>query len=250
MRRSIPAGLFILALVFPRPSQVQVRSALSSNPHRLAGIVVDERGRPVGEASLDHTGDQEAHLTDANGRFELDTRAPAVVVRKNGFRSERVNSKRRGDVAIVLHSGTPVMLPGCPSGAQLFGMEGWDARFHFPASPSFVASKQGSDVDYGIRGYALKHAGKHAPVITHGSGPTWSFGQPLDDYVWKSVSYSESDYSLKGMLIIDARGKFANGKFWRSLSRFGESVSYADADEAIAQQFNSFMDAACVNSSK
>jgi hypothetical protein len=40
----------------------------------------------------------------------------------------------------------------------------------------------------------------------HGSGPLWSFGEPLDTDVWRSSNYQETTYKIGVYTIIDARG--------------------------------------------
>lgn len=250
MQRFARIGFLILAVMASQRSDSQLPKVhMVQNPYRVEGAVLDGRGRPVVGASLDHTGDRATeHKTDVNGRFSFDTRAPAFVVRKAGFRSERVQSSQISRVMVILHAVEgPQSLPSCRDYIHTTGIEGWLADFRFPVSPSIVVSKQTVDVDYAIRTYTLAHSRKHAPVIEHGSGPTWSFGQPMDEYVWASVKYSESDYLLReGVWIIDARGQLEDGRFWRSLGQWGETVSYADVNESTAKQFDSFIDTVCL----
>src|SRR5437879_673780 len=60
---------------------------LLPKPLHIVGLVVDQEGKPIAEASIDHSGDhRRAYLTDTGGRFELDTRVPIVVIRKAGYR--------------------------------------------------------------------------------------------------------------------------------------------------------------------
>jgi hypothetical protein len=60
----------------------------------ITGVVIDAGGEPVSHARIDHTNDRrQEHQTDSQGRFEVDTRAPILVVRQAGFRSELVRTK-------------------------------------------------------------------------------------------------------------------------------------------------------------
>lgn len=246
----IRSGLIILAFSTPY-SHTQVPYTLASEPHTFAGIVVEDLGKPVSGASLDHTDDGKDHLTDADGRFTLTTRAPAVVVRKPGFRSERIATAHPIDVPIVLHpTALPQALPSCHDVKTFAGLEGWDSKLRLPKVDSFVASKQINDADYGQRIYWLKHSKKNRPAISQGSGVMWSFGHPMNEFVWASTSYSEVDYIVEGRPVIDARGEFADGRFWRTLSRFGESIDYLTSDQMAARQFDSLIDAVCLVSGK
>ena len=85
-------------------SQAQkAQPLLLPEARHIAGVVVDAQGKPVAEASVDHTYDQlHAHKTDPEGRFELDTRAPAVVVRRAGYRSEVIRTMDATQVRVML----------------------------------------------------------------------------------------------------------------------------------------------------
>ena len=53
-------------------------------------------------------------------------------------------------------------------------------------------------------------------------------------------------FDVGGLTIIDARGQLANGNRWRTLSKFGESASYYDMDEATAKILDQFLDSVCL----
>ena len=72
-----------------------------------------QAGKPIVAATVDHTGDGDLHQTDPSGRFELDTRAPAIVIWKAGYRSQLVRTQTGGDVQIILQTearGVPDLL--------------------------------------------------------------------------------------------------------------------------------------------
>ncbi|HEY6346330.1 MAG TPA: carboxypeptidase-like regulatory domain-containing protein [Bryobacteraceae bacterium] len=213
----------------------------------ITGVVIDAEGQPVVDAHIDHTDDRrQAHQTDSEGRFEVDTRAPILVIRKVGFRSELVRTQGVTEPRITLQKLTENrVFPTCSNTGQYDGIDGWGASFQFPRTPVVKASRQSRDIDYGARSYYTET--KQGPKgITQGSGPLWSFGTPLDEYVWRSVKYEELTYDAGGPMIIDARGQFPNGNRWRDLGKFGESASYSDIDEATAKILDQFLDGACL----
>jgi len=215
----------------------------------ITGIVVDPEGKPVVEARIDHTNDRlQAHQTDSEGRFEVDTRAPILVVRKAGFRSELVRMQDATESRVTLQKlNENRLFPTCSNTGQYDGIDGWGAGFQFPRTSGVKASRQGRDIDYGARNYYV--ATKQGPKgIMHGSGPLWSFGTPSDLDVWRSVKYEEVTYDVGGLTIIDARGQLPNGSRWRNLGKFGESASYSDMDEATARILDRFLDGACLKS--
>ncbi|HWC96983.1 MAG TPA: hypothetical protein VG456_09545 [Candidatus Sulfopaludibacter sp.] len=106
-------------------------------------------------------------------------------------------------------------------------------------------SAQGHDIDYGVRNYMISAANEHTG-ITHGSGPMWSFGRPVDTDVWKSVDYSEAIYVTDKLVILDAHGRTSDGKRWRYLGKFGESASYSGVTADAARLLDRVLDGMCV----
>ncbi len=240
-------GKIVLAIVVVMGLRAQpFQDLLLPQTTHVAGVVVDAEGKPIVRASIDHSNDQRTHRTDSEGRFELDTEAPTLVVRKAGFRSEMVRTQESTAIRITLQKlAEPQQLPTCSGTGRYYGIDGWGSSLYFPKTPGSKESRQGQDSDYGARSYYIE-TGQGRKGIGHGSGPMWSFGMPLDRDVWKSVKYEEATYDVGGLTIIDARGQFANGNRWRTLSKFGESASYYDMDEATAKILDQFLDSVCL----
>jgi hypothetical protein len=230
-------------------SQAQkAQPLLLPEARHIAGVVVDAQGKPVAEASVDHTYDQlHAHKTDPEGRFELDTRASAVVVRKAGYRSEVIRTMDATQVRVTLRKLDRAVFPACSAVGRYEGIDGWEASFQFQNTPGIIASPQVRDADYGARDYYVDTENGRGG-IRHGSGALWSFGVPLDEDVWQSVAYEEIVFENGALTIIDARGQFPNGTRWRQLGKFGETASYSDVDEATAKSLDRFLDGACLKS--
>jgi len=225
---------------------------LLAQARHVSAVVVDPEGKPVAEAWIDHAGfgtrGPRAPRTDSEGRFALDTRAPVVVIRKAGFRSEVLRTPDASEVRITLQKAVGVRaLQVCSYCKTCEGLEGWGAWFFFPMTPEVTAGPQGADIDYGARGYYTDtQQGRKA--IRHGAGPLWSDGMPFDEDVWRSVEYRETSFEFRGVTIIDARGKLPNGKCWRCLGRPGESADYRDVDEATARILDRVLDGVCLTS--
>ena len=226
---------------------VRAQASLLPQARHIEGVVVDQEGKLVVEASIGHPNDfWQANQTDAAGRFEVDTRAPALVVRKAGFRSELVWTQDGAEVRVTLQRLSEAF-PICSNTGKYEGIVGWDASFQFPKTSGVKASPQGRDIDYGARSYYV-HTKQGPRGIMHGSGSLWSFGTPRDRDVWRSVKYEESTFAVAGLTIIDAWGQLPNGNRWRNLGKFGESASYSDVDEATAKILDRFLDGACLKS--
>jgi hypothetical protein len=213
----------------------------------MAGFVVDAEGKPVVGAVIDHTGDiHKAYVTNSEGKFVLDTRAPAIVVRLEGYKSKRVATQASTTVKITLQRlPERRQIPICSPKGDYYRIEESSALLLFPVPPGVEAAVQGADADYASRGYYL-HTDQGYKWISHGSGPFYTFGLPLDDDVWLSVEYEEVTYGAGGETIVDARGKYPNGNRWRYLGRSGESASYSNIDETTARTFDKFLDGVCL----
>jgi hypothetical protein len=238
MRATYAARILLMAAIL---AQAQP----AGNVVHITGFVVDLSGNPVPGAAIVHAG-RTMPVTDAEGRFEVDTNAPAFVVRKSGFRSEfvRINSANVPRVTIQKLNET-LTFPTC-SGGGLIGIKGFQAQFRFHKVRGVVAESQGGDVDLGSRLYYVEtRQGRKG--IAHKSGVHWGSGLPLDQYVWQSQKYDETIYAAGNEGILDARGEFANGNHWRSLGRSGETAVYSDVDEATAGTLDRFLDRACLS---
>jgi hypothetical protein len=241
-------ALGVIFVVVWTPAQT-FQDLLLPEPRHIVGVVVEPDGRPVAEASVDHSNDyRRVHQTDSDGRFVLDSRAPALVVRKAGFQSELIRTQNVTEVRVVLRKLTQSrVLPACVNGGRYEGIEGWGALLRFPRIPGVKASRQGRDIDYGIRVYYVK-TNEGRKGIRHGSGPFWSYGTPSDPDVWRTIRFEETTFVAGGQSITDARGQLASGRRWRYLGRFGESADYSDVDEATAKILDKVLDGACLSS--
>jgi hypothetical protein len=238
----IVVGVILTACVQGQPLQ----SLLLPEARHIVGVVVDLEGKPIAEANIDHTGDlQHAHQNDSEGRFELDTRAPALVIRKAGFRSVLMRTQNTTKVRLTLLKAGKDVFPTCTNTGSYEGTGGRGASFQFQKTPGVIAGQQGHGIDAAERSYyADTKQGRKG--ILHGIGPSWSFGIPIDRNVWRSVKYAETTFDAGGSTIIDARGQFPNGNLWRELDKFSESASYSDVDVETAKILDRFLDGACV----
>jgi hypothetical protein len=167
-------------------------------------------------------------------------------LRKDGYRSQFIRLSRAFPTRIVLEPAELAGIPRtCSATSQCETIEGWSAEFCFPRIAGVEASRQGHDIDYGIRNYIVRSSSETA-AIRHGSGPNWSFGRPVDPDVWKSVEYSEATYAAGKLVILDARGRTSDGKSWRYLGKLGESASYSGVRQDAARLLDRVLVGVCV----
>jgi len=227
-----------------------IAACTHAQPFRhITGVVVDADGKPMAEARIDHSGDRRrAYLTDSNGKFELDTDAPALVIRKPGFRSEWLRTPDSLPLRVTLQKvSQDAPFPSCSNKGTYTGIDGWRAVLMFPPIPSVIVSSQSIDTDYATRSYYVE-TNSGPKGIRHGSGPMWSLGIPSDDDVWRSTEYRETSYEFGRQPIIDGWGKLPNGNHWRYLGKFGESAFYRDVDAETARILDRVLDGLCVKS--
>ena len=224
-----------------------LKKLILAEARHIQGLVADRDGKPIDAAGVYPSGDIFGQvLSNAAGAFELDTTAPLIVVRKPGFRSRLVRFTDASQIRVTLQKLTDNRtLPTCSSKTQHEGIEGWSAWLEFPRIPGVKASKQGHDIDYGIRSYYIDTKPRR-PGITHGSGPLWSLGTPPGSDMRRSIEYEEVTFEAGAMTITDARGEFPDGKRWRYLGTIGESASYSGVDEVNAKILDQVLDGACL----
>jgi hypothetical protein len=208
-------------------------AALAGNAATISGTVTDGSGNAIRDARIDHTGGMvvvsPTHLTvepspeearsSTEGYFRVTVSSPAVVIRKPGYKSQRIRVAGNAHLKVVLE---PIKLhSGCKM-AQL----------------PRVKIKEANDIDYTAEWiYIDTKAGRKG--IIRGQGPSYSWGAPSDTHVWTSLEYVEVMH-ISGM--IDARGRTPDGKYWRSQTSFGEAAQYFDVDRETAEMLDCVMD--------
>jgi len=182
--------------------------------------------------------------TDAQGRFDFRTQAPAIVFRKDGFSGSY--HRVQGDETLAIQLAPAGQFRMCQSSSDCVSLKGWPSRFCFQKVHGVKVTAQGNDIAYGQRWFVIQTpAGKRG--IQHGAGGMWSFGLPFDEDVWSATEYSETDYrDPDGFLIIDARGQNASGEHCRVLGHFGETASYRKVQAQDAGLLDKVLDSACV----
>jgi len=149
------------------------RALLLPEARQITGLVVEQSGKPIPEVHLvDLETWQQQVLTAADGSFDLRTSAPAVVLRKAGYRSYFLRTASSPQqVRIVLEPAEPPgVLKECSARPACTSIAGWSALFCLPTSKGVKANPQGQDIDYGIRTYVVRNPAGRV-VLAHGAGP-------------------------------------------------------------------------------
>jgi hypothetical protein len=193
----------------------------------MSGTVTDAAGAPAQGARIDHIGkrvivapaaEPDGLVTDVRGHFEVVTEAPAFVVRKPGYESQRVAVTPDAKLEIRIERIKPRIC-------------------QIDKLPQ-VKTKPLNDADYLATLYYIEtKTGK--PGILSGHGPMYSWGAPSDSDVWWSLDYCEVMYENGS---VDARGRTAERGYWRSITSFGEATGYRNVDKASAEILDCIMD--------
>ena len=207
--------------------------------HAETGIVVDTEGKPVAQAMVDPGNFVFSVKTDADGRFDTKSN-DRFVVRKEGFQSELVTESAPRPLRIELKKAESWIPPSCAEGSKYWKVS--DGDLAFPEVLGVSASRMVSDVDYGARTYSV-NGGR----ITHGSGPSWSWGTPSTTDLKETVTYRERlAFRDEFLGVVDARGETRDGKHWRYVGKFGESASYFDVTAEVAATLDRVLDGLCI----
>jgi hypothetical protein len=240
--RIVAVGLLWVTVGLVQPGE---KSLLLPHAVRVSGVVVDGVGNPIPEALVLHANSLgKAIGTDAEGKFAFETNAPAVVIEKPGYRSQRLQAATAQEVRVTLErlsKGFRV----CEGTDSMVGMNGMMiGGFFFQKIKGIKATEPKMDVDYLFRAYLIKVGGKRYGV-RHGTGPIWGGSEPFDELVWNSEQYEQVKYDVGGISIVDARGVLPDGNRWRNLGSFGVSASYEDVPNEAASVLDRLLDSAC-----
>jgi hypothetical protein len=189
---------------------------------RLQNVRIDHTGKvsvAVVATSLSTKPSPDEIRTDAQGRFQVVTDVPAVVVRTPGYESRRLLITGDAQVQVTLQRIQST------------------SRCTLPETPVFKA-KKADDIDYTATRFYVKTR-KGPQGIISGRGPLYSLGAPSDKDVWTSVEYAEIMYESG---IVDASGHFSDGKYWRQRSIFGAGSQYFGQTREVAEQLDCVMD--------
>jgi hypothetical protein len=209
---------------------------------------MDAVGHPLADVWIDHAALTPAESkTDSQGRFKIETRAPAVVFRKGGFQSKylRVGPGGEKPLVIILPGPAPQMTP-CDGAGRCLSLKYFGSAFCLPKIRGVHVSKEGNDIDYGCRSFWIAMPDGRVGV-QHCSGPMWGSGLPADEDVWSAAVYRETAYQdRQGFLITDARGESQYGRCWRVLGHPFEAVEYRGVSARDPAVLDRVIDGACL----
>lgn len=101
----------------------------------MSGVVLDPDGRPISGAQFNHTGPQSSGPnTELNGSFEVATKASAMVIRREGYKSVRLKIGNSSGTTVTLDP-LDRTIPGCDGQDATVGIIGFGSRFAFRPSP-------------------------------------------------------------------------------------------------------------------
>lgn len=223
----------------------QTSGGHSKLPSHIRGIVVDQSGNPVAGALLYYVADEGAPpKTDAQGRFDVVSAAPVILVQKEGYKHAyaRVSPAAENEIRMAAAGDRP-KLPVCANLDESIGLHYGLSGLRFKRIKGVKATRQKLDTDYWARSYYVSGR-KTDGAVWHGSGPLWG-GSPSEELIWKSVELEEKAYDAGGIVVTDTRGLLPNGTRWRVIAGLCESASYEHLDASIAALFDRLLDGAC-----
>jgi len=150
-------------------------------------------------------------------------------------------------IALIIFNSTFVMaqnqysISACSSSSKSQKFVGDRLRLPLPAS---AIVKKGRDVDYS--NYYIGFGKKKNRVWLSGiSGPNATSGQVPKDWLSSSSDVSQRTWKFGEFEGVDAKGKLANGNYWRYFGQFGESLKYYDVSAEAAAYFDGIIDNLC-----
>lgn len=212
----------------------------------IAGRVVAESGEPLAGVRVLNVYLGEA-MTSEGGQFQIESKSalPAGRTIEQVLRFTRAGY---GPTTRVVTAGVPVEVilqkavsaawtpPLCSSTKDL--MVGELMAFTLPKGAKVV---RGRDIDYSIVGVEFKGSAVHL-----GWGPNWSWGLPSPAFFKGISKVDERDLEFHpDVPIAEYKGIRSNGKYFRRIGMFGETIEYEDASKEAAAFFDTIIDSLC-----
>jgi len=254
----LPAA--VLSIALPQPAWFD--PYLLPSPVIFRGTVVDTNNQPLAHVRISGVEKDGEFLlpVDAgdDGRFNLLTRSPSLVFRKDGFEGRFVRVSSSENARVELNSLSAGRFPECASKVRC----GAPDVFCIPDGHGLRRKDETGRavIDAWVETFSLSKPGNQRAVLTHGAGPSWR-GEPRLKQIWSSVKYTEQQKQVHRLTVIDARGTNAAGKLWRNVGvdytkrsggepyQVGESLFYEDRTPKEAALFDQVLDNLCANPS-
>ena len=132
-------------------------------------------------------------------------------------------------------------LPSCSSPLASGKIVGGRIKLHLPKG---AIVKTGQDADYSD--YAVGFGPKKSRVWLQGIyGPTATGGKVPEDWLSASIEVRRRTWKFADLEGVDAKGKLANGNYWRYLGQYGESIRYYDVPAEAAAYFDGLLNNVC-----
>ena len=252
MRLDLSAALATLAFAFTCTPDWGQSSAIAQflypTPVTVSGVTVDSQGSPVQGVRIEHIYLQYQYATsattDTGGRFRFETKAPAVVFRRDGFESQLVRVPSAQTELLIVLRAAPAMdaIPTRHACSDCVSV----GVFCVPKIKGVQIGKMGGSIDAFERTFSVRTASGRWWMI-HGAGPSWGGPNPRDHEVWSSITYRERIRTGDGLRVLDSSGTTSDGKVWRHVGVSGESVFYFDLDPDAASIMDRMLDGLCLN---
>jgi hypothetical protein len=239
--------LFVLSLYWSPLNAQSGPKGLLPSAVTIAGIIVDSVGQPLPNVRIDHSTVRDldrSPISDREGRFRIETLAPAAVFRKDGYISRFVRTREAGDMHNV---NTRKQVPTCSQSSDYVSLG--PGTFTFRKVKGVRIGKASKDIDAVERSFIIGIR-TGAREMVHGYGASWGGATPRTLDIWVTAVFEEAALEAQGLSTLDSRGETVDGRFWRSVGRLGESVSYFDADRHDAILFDSVLDGLCVQEAR
>ena len=132
-------------------------------------------------------------------------------------------------------------LPACTSASRSGRVVGGRIKLRLPKG---AILKQGRDIDYAD--YAVGFGPKKSRAWLQGIyGPVATSGIVPEEWLSASVEVTNRAWTFADLEGVDAKGKLANGHYWRYLGQYGESIRYYDVPAEAATYFDDLINKVC-----
>lgn len=146
---------------------------------------------------------------------------------------------------VAVNTQNEYSIPAC-SFAKAQNFVGDSLRLPLPKGAKV---RRGRDIDY--ESYSVSFGKKNNRFWLSGIfGPTATSGKVSEKWLSVSSDIVQRSWKFAENKGVDAKGKLANGNYWRYVGRGGESLEYYDVPKEAAEYFDGIIGNLCYQAGK
>lgn len=220
--------------------------------NELSGVVKNKKGEVLSGVNI-YFENSVARASNANGKFKLNTnpnKKNIIYFIKDGYKPiVQIIGYENDPLEIVMEEKSESAISSCQNRAGSNKIDIFDDNLQI-----FVSNKIDNKIKRNGRysSYTIYfNSNDRSTFLSGSSGPGVTNGFPYESWILDSTELSIESIKYKNKkgedkIILDLKGKFTNGKYWRYVNNFEAIIAeYHNVPNNISTHFDSIIDGLC-----